>query len=227
MKRNTSILRLLFLVSFGFAVLMGTQQVLAQTTEPCLPDCYNDQWIPAYPGDPIRITVTLECGEVVEVRIRYRRACDAWNDMYVEGITFVGGYTAAARCGRSMTMKEMLEDATKKVLETFHAPVWTMPQDSGQCVDRWRVMYGSCWQPDFPILAQDLIPSLNPADTPPWYDPQATSGSLWPCEYQICCLDYYRLCNVGGRFEATKYDSEPGQCVLEPPQDPNCEPVCD
>ncbi len=225
MKRNTFILRLLFLMSFGFAVLMGTQQVFAQTTEPCLPDCYNDQWIPPYPKDPYTLVVQLSCGERVLVRFRYRKACGIWNDMYLEGITFVGGYAAATRCGLTMTLKQILEEATKGVLENFHASPWEIPNE-GECIDRWRVMYGACWRADFPLL-ENVASNPAPADTPPWYDPQATSGSLWPCEYRICCLDYYRLCNVGGRFEATKYDSEPAQCGPEPLQNPNCVPVCD
>ncbi len=176
MKRNTSILRLLFLMSFGFAVMMGTQQVFAQITEPCLPDCQSDQWTPPYPDPPLKMRVTLSCGEVVEVRFRYRKACGWWNDLYLEGITFVGGYTAATRCGLTLTLKQMLEEATRKVLRKFHPQAWDDPQE-GECIDRWRVMYGACWQPDFPINAG--IPSMTaPSNTPPWYDPQATSGSL-------------------------------------------------
>lgn len=91
------------------------------------------------------------------------------------------------------------------------------PPAPGNCTNYWRVSKASCWRwyqnPDF----RDTLP---PDKGNYW-------GAISYCEYDICCLTYYRVCyDQFMQLVVTEVEENSnGQC----PHDPTgqCQSVCD
>ncbi|HYF03452.1 MAG TPA: hypothetical protein VEC36_08750, partial [Patescibacteria group bacterium] len=100
------------------------------------------------------------------------------------------------------------------------------PRRQGEpCNSNWRVMTGACWRSSFPAIPSHGLASdggKNKGD-----HVLATAGKLWPCDYNLCCLKYFRVCIIDGVRTVTELGGEPGECKENPNPLENCTPVCD
>jgi len=118
--------------------VLGIQRGMAQSSIPCLPDCFNDQW-----SSLSSIECTLDsCGLTLRIYYRSRHACNQWFDYYLEKVDILGGsYDACLQYYGGL--KELLQAITECLLKAN--PAGFPPDKPGDCADNWRVMKGPCW----------------------------------------------------------------------------------
>jgi hypothetical protein len=174
---------------------------------PCYPDCENTYWTDIIESCPL---VVNGCTVVAKYRVRY--ACDEWYDVFLESYTMTGPQCNPANFPPAS--RALLHQAVVGALLASACtvpPVENLPiPGPGECRERWRVSYGSCWM---------VVPSP--------YQPGG-GQSLWtPCSNEICCLDRYLLCrDIQGNLIATRAAvSPPSGC---PPEgmNQNCFSAC-
>ena len=118
--------------------VLGIQRGMAQSSTPCLPDCFNDQWS----GLSSLICALDSCGTTFQIFWRARIACNQWYDYYLERVeVIVGSLDACLQYYGSM--KDLLQALTVCLLEAN--PAGFPPKRIGDCNANWRVMKGPCW----------------------------------------------------------------------------------
>ncbi len=130
--------------------VLGIQRGMAQSSTPCLPDCFNDQWNIPGPNTVGTIECELEdCGTTFRIFWRARVACNQWYDYYLERVEVIGGSVDA--CLQYYGgLKELLQAITECLLKIN--PAGFPPDKPGDCADNWRVMMRTVLVPQWECL---------------------------------------------------------------------------
>jgi hypothetical protein len=151
-------------------------------TTACLPDCFDDPFIPA--PFPVQFTLNNCPGCVVQIRYSYREACDTWYDIQITSIEKFNmpnfPTNACSACTDAEVYMQAIEAAVKDRLDRSPWP----PQLNGECSIQWRISKASCWASWTRII----------------YDPIPEPDVEWkyitvnkPCNSD-CCLRRMEVC---------------------------------
>ena len=194
-------------IAYAFVALFGIKGILIADDEPpCLPDCDNSQWIPAWPGNPLWVDVQL-CDKTFHVAYRSRFACNLYYDYYIEVVC--GDESGDVRNCITQEYGDIgtfLQAAIEQLL--IINPANFPPTQDGDCEPNWRVMKGSCWYLDW----FDDVPKHEETQSISYGYPEW----ITPCTTNDCCLEFFKVCQNNGVREIT-------QTGYLPPEDPTCE----
>lgn len=206
-----------FIATFIFCWFFASpQNATAQKSEEvlvpynwCLPDCPNDQWLPAFPATELNFTFNIgTC--IFRVNYKYRTACDTWCDLQIRTIDNLSSDPSCA----GYSMQTLIQIASVQLIQqaialNLHNGKCT-PQQPGDCRTSWRVSNATCWR---------YWAMQNPISG--WY------GSWGGCDQETCCLNRYTVCmDQYGQIIVTKVSSiSNGPCIENPGQP--CTNVCE
>jgi len=195
-------------------------------TEPCLPDCPSDVWVPAFPaqGNITEVTVCTYNGQdyTAQVVWRVRYACNQYHDYYIELIN-TSDFGASTPCHQGMSSAEVINDIILKFL-VLNPGQFPPLQNGDPCKNNWRVMKGGCWTYDCitgmsGTYTNEVIP--NNTEQTIYYPFDAF---FKPCATTECCLEYFTVCIVNGVRTITNTGyQEPQDCTG---QYSGCVPTC-
>lgn len=220
LKESSSIYRkrlLRLYLMAGIILLAFGQKATAQTG--CLPDCPQDLF-----GPTQYITMEICPGVFVDVRYSSRIACNTWYDYYIEDVpSHIPGSCIDALGGISGVLEKITE------MLIIANPAGFPPLMPNDCEPNWRVMKGSCWQPDVlvPVPITPPPPGQSMSNTP-------SIDLLTPCTVIDCCLEMFMVCldQNGDRIVTCTGYLPPldPECLDDLPFNPNtfwkCYPVC-
>ncbi len=194
----------------------------------CVPDCYDDEFITQYPGQ-VEFVIG-NCSFVADFYVR--KACDTWCDILLWRVRCIDpppcdnydmnqviDIAQAQIIMAIMNDEKIFAGKTKTWNDVVGEGTKCMPpsEEPGSCTTYWRVSKASCWK-WFENSSYD--PEEPPSKINYW-------GGISYCEYDICCLTYYKVCyDEFMQLVVTEVESNStDDCPLDPSGE--CEPVCD
>lgn len=209
--------------------IIPLDNIKSNNYEPCVPDCGADLWEPSMNNQAKIIHVEI-CGVNLELRYRYRIACNGYYDYYFEGIGSPNGNNDVAQAKSCYPdMASFIQACVEKLL-IINPEGWP-PQVPGTCNYMFRVIKGSCWFDDYIVSVGNgyNIEGINYNTTASAYYPYGWEYASFasPCPDIECCLDYYKVCvnSEGNKYiEQTGYTPPENQSCQPYPR--GCEPAC-
>lgn len=209
MKKNN-----LFGILFALIAFFTCYQNGSAETALCTPDCPDTPFITKMPLE--KEFTYMGCRYVADYYLR--KACDKWCDIMLWRVRALDPPPCS-----SCDVNKLLDVATAQIIhelnttntfESITGQPSCRPENPGECNEYWRVSKATCWS----WYVNDNF-NLDKPITPINY-----WGSICYCEYDSCCLTWYKVCMDDlGQIVVTEIESNSsGPCKNE-----KCTSVCD
>lgn len=195
-----SMYKLLAMVVVFCTAMLYVADLAAQTLNPLPCDCPDDFF-----GIEQTYIYTDPNGCQIVVHYRTRIACNTWFDLLITDMVW-NPDDPNCTAVNAMGLLALMEQVTQSLL-VANPMGFPLPVDDGDCINRWRLLKGSCWR--------TVTSSIGPN----------TQTIFEACFEADCCFQPYTICRDCNELIYSEGPTEiPGDDC--PPELEGCEKMC-